>query len=111
MSLCLKNNKGHLALVTSELDLINKLRPITFNWKQSGERNLGLAAEDVAAIEPLLATYDDKGQVEGVKYDRITAVLVNALKEQQEQIKQQQAQIESLKRLVCARHRRASLCK
>ena len=35
-----------------------------------------------------------------MKYDRITAVLVNAVKEQQDQIKQQQIQIETLKVLV-----------
>jgi hypothetical protein len=46
-----------------------------------------------------------------VKYDRITAVLVNAIKEQQEQIKQQQEQISSLKSLVCRRNSHASLCK
>jgi len=29
---------------------------------------------------------NDKGEIEGVKYDRITAVLVNAVREQQEQM-------------------------
>ena len=37
-----------------------------------------------------------QGIVEGVKYDRISAVLVNALKEQQQQIAAQQTQIEEL---------------
>ena len=35
----------------------------------------------MADIEPLLVTYNDKGQVEGVKYDRIGVVLINAIKE------------------------------
>jgi len=113
--------KDHLAPFTSGFDLIDKLRPITFNWKQSGERDLGLAAEEVAVIEPLLVTYNDKGQVEGVKYDRINVVLVNAIKQQQARIEAQQREIQalkerqhefdSLKRLVCLDHPAAALCK
>ena len=58
------------------LSLVNELQPITFNWKDDGMPDVGLAAEDVAQIEPLLATYDDDGRVEGVKYDRLTVVLL-----------------------------------
>lgn len=100
------------------LNVVNRLRPITFDWKEGGMHDLGFGAEDVAAIEPLLVTRNGKGEVEGVKYDRISAVLVNAVQEQQQQISQQQEQIklqrdeiESLKRLVCRRHRRAPVCK
>jgi hypothetical protein len=93
------------------LSVLNRLRPITFDWKQGGMHDLGFGAEDIATVEPLLVIHNDKGEVEGVKYDRITAVLVNAVKEQQEQIKQQQSQIQSLRKLVCQRHRRAAVCK
>jgi hypothetical protein len=71
---------------TSGLSLVNRLRPITFTWKATEQRDLGFAAEDVAAVEPLLATYNAEGQIEGVKYGHLTAVLVNAIKEQQAQI-------------------------
>jgi len=68
------------------LDLVNRLHPIAFTWKDGGSRDLGLGAEDVAKVEPLLVTHNDKGEVEGVKYDRINIVLINAIKQQQEQI-------------------------
>jgi hypothetical protein len=76
------------------LELVGRLRPISFTWKEGGTRDLGLAAEDVAQVEPLLVTYDDKGQVDGVKYDRLGSVFINAFKEQQEQIREQQKLIE-----------------
>ena len=76
------------------LSVLNRLRPITFDWKQGGMHDVGFGAEDIAAVEPLLVTRNDKGEVEGVKYDRITTVLVNAVKEQQEQIQTQQHQIQ-----------------
>jgi hypothetical protein len=75
------------------LNVVNRLHPITFDWKEGGMHDLGFGAEDVAAIEPLLVTRNDKGEVEGVKYDRISAVLVNALQEQQAEIKEQRTQI------------------
>ena len=92
------------------LDLIRQLKPITFDWKEGGMHDLGLGAEDVAAIEPLLVTYNAKGEVEGVKYDRIGVVLVNAVKEQQKQIEQQQKQIELLTKAVCSMNPKAGIC-
>ena len=68
------------------LDLIQKLRPVAFNWKEGGMLDLGLIAEDVFKVEPLLTTANAKGEVEGVKYDRIGVVAVNAIKEQQLEI-------------------------
>ena len=49
-------------------------------------------------------TRNEQSDVEGVKYERIGVVLINA-------IKQQQSQIESLKRLVCLDHPNAEICK
>ena len=48
---------------------------------------------------PVVTTYEFKPDA-GVKYNRITAVLVNAVKEQQAQISQLQQQVLSLKGLV-----------
>lgn len=60
---------------------------------------------------PLFVTYNDKREVEGVKYDRLSVVFVNAFKEQQTQIEQQRVQIENLKKLVCRDHPRAAFCR
>jgi hypothetical protein len=89
------------------LDVINRLHPITFTWKANGSRDLGLGAEDVAAIEPMLTFSNASGEIEGVKYNQLSAVFVNAFVEQQEQIKQLQKQIEDLKRSVYRQRRRA----
>ena len=103
--------KNNVETFTSGLSLLNRLRPVTYNWKNNGVRDIGFIAEEVADIEPLLATYNEKGQIEGVKYGQITTVLVNAVKEQQTQIEAQQKQIELLKQIVCQDHPNAELCK
>lgn len=85
--------KTDIAPFASGLNLINQLKPISFAWKNGGMRDLGLGAEDVAAVEPLLVTYNETGEVEGVKYDRVPIVLLNAVKEQQALIEQQTKQL------------------
>jgi hypothetical protein len=101
----------------SGLDIIARLRPITFDWKQGGMHDVGLGAEDVAQVEPLLVTHNANGEIEGVKYNQLSVVFINAIKEQQAQIKSQQVQlarqrreIEAVKRLVCPGHPNAALC-
>lgn len=103
---------------SSGLALLNKLNPVTFRWKTDNVEDLGFVAEEVEKAEPLLASYNKEGEIQGVKYDRISAVLVNAvkeqqtqIKEQQEQIKQQQQQIDALKKLVCAGNKEADVCR
>lgn len=92
------------------LETVQRLRPITFDWKAGGIKDIGFAAEEVEKVEPLLTTRNDRGEIEGVKYAQITTVLVNAVKEQQQIIEQQQRQIEALKKLVCQTHAQAEIC-
>ncbi len=109
--------KTNIAPFDAGLKLVSRLRPITFDWKTDGTRDLGLAAEEVAAVEPLLAVRNEQGEVEGVKYDRLGVVLLNAVKEQQAQIEaqqkfieKQQAAIDGLKKLVCGQTPNADVC-
>jgi hypothetical protein len=92
--------KTNIGSFSPGISLIRQLRPITFNWKQGGMKDVGFGAEDVAKINSLFVTYNDKGEVEGVKYDRLSVAFVNAFKEQQTQIERQQKEIDELKQIV-----------
>jgi hypothetical protein len=105
-------------LFSGGLDIVNRLRPITFTWKQGGTRDVGLGAEDVEQVEPLLTFRNANGEIEGVKYNQLSAVFVNAFVEQQAQIKKQQEQITAqqhelaaLKAVVCSSHPDAEICR
>jgi hypothetical protein len=78
--------KDNVNPLTLGLAAIARLRPVTFNWKDSGQADLGFVAEDVNRVTPLLTTLSPDGQIEGVKYDRVTAILVKGMQEQQAQI-------------------------
>ena len=80
------------------------MKPITFTLKGDGKRDLGLRAEDVAEVEPLLVTRNARGEVEDVKHENMLVIFINA-------IKQQQAQIDLLKKIVCADHPDAEVCR
>lgn len=82
------------------LEVINRLRPITFNWKEGGVSDIGLGAEDVAQVAPLFTFRNDKGEVEGVKYAQLSVLLINAAKEQQVQLLAQQQQLAQQAQLI-----------
>ncbi|MBS1797416.1 MAG: tail fiber domain-containing protein [Acidobacteria bacterium] len=108
--------KTDVRAFTGGLEIVRRLRPVSFKWIDGGASDVGFGAEDVANIEPLLTTRNDRGEIEGVKYPQISTVLVNAVNEQQTEIEQlkeqvrlqqrqleeQSRQIEALKSLVCA---------
>ncbi len=103
--------KTNILPFRSGLTLLQRLRPIRFEWKDGGMKDVGFGAEDVAKVEPLLVTYNDKGEIEGVKYEKLATVLVNAVKEQQAQIEAQRRQIDALKKLMCGQNPDAEVCK
>ena len=107
------------------LNILRQLRPISYNWKEGGAYDIGLGAEDVAKTAPFFAFRNKEGVVEGVRYERLSMVLINAVKQQQTQIeaqqkkievqnavnKKQQTELDALKALVCSHHRTALVCK
>ncbi|MEM6997624.1 MAG: tail fiber domain-containing protein [Patescibacteria group bacterium] len=63
------------------LDAINQLNPVRYNWINGGTADLGFIAEEVEAVNPLLAQYDDNGDLSGVKYRHLTALLAEGIQE------------------------------
>jgi len=90
--------KDNIVALDLGLATVALLRPVMFDWKGTGEHDLGFVAEEVNAVAPILTTRNAEGQIEGVKYDRLTAVLAQAMQEQQQQIVKLQARIAELER-------------
>jgi len=68
------------------LDVIERLHPVTFKWKDNQTQDVGFIAEEVEKVEPRLAIYAPSGEVHGVKYDHLSVVIVNAIKEQEKEL-------------------------
>jgi hypothetical protein len=72
-----------------------RLRPVTYRWIGSGQADLGFVAEDVALVDERLVTRNEAGDIEGVKYERLTAVLARAMTELQEREEASLARLEA----------------
>ena len=71
-----------------EVNDIFKLRPVTFNWKNTGNEDLGFLAEEMNETLPNLVSKAEDGQVEGIKYSKLSTILIKTVQHQQEQINQ-----------------------
>lgn len=93
------------------LDIVQQLRPILFAWKENGVEGIGFGAEDVKKVEPRLTFDNANGEVEGVKYSQISAVLVNAINEQQVQLQAQANLIADQAKIVARLSRELNILK
>lgn len=74
------NNKENLQPIKSALEKILQLRGLTYDWKASHERDVGLIAQDVERVFPELVGITSNGR-KGVDYAKIVAPLVEAIRE------------------------------
>ena len=77
----IKNLNGNDAL-----NGIEQLNGVTFNWKDNGDKSLGLLAQDVEKVYPELVHENPQTGYKSVEYSNLVAVLIEAVKEQQKQI-------------------------
>jgi len=78
--------KDNVKELNSQLDKINQLKPVEFDWKNSRRHDIGFIAEDVANVYPEVVNKNEAGEVEGISYSKMVAALVKAMQEQQQQI-------------------------
>lgn len=78
--------KSDINSMGASLNQIMQLRPVTFTWKENGQNSLGLIAEEVDQINPLLVARDGQGNIQSVRYDYLSALLAKGIQEQQEEI-------------------------
>jgi hypothetical protein len=80
------------------------LKSVTYRYKKEVDPtqtlDFGLVAEDVADVCPELVTRDEKGQIEGVRYPAINAMLLNEFLKEHRKVEEQQAAITELKSVV-----------
>lgn len=72
--------------LTYSVEDVLKLRGVTYKKKGTSHTEIGVIAEEVNDIIPEVVAKNSDGSVESVSYGRLTAVLIEAIKEQQKQI-------------------------
>lgn len=89
--------KTNIEPLDGALDKVEHLRGVSFDWKANGKHDIGLVAEEVAPVVPEVVSFEQNGKdAKSVDYGRIAALLIEAIKEQQKEIKELKAQIDKL---------------
>jgi hypothetical protein len=83
----------------SPLAAPGRLRPVSFHLKTdpNGAVQYGLIAEEVNKVYPELVIRDDKGKIQGVRYDELGPMLLNEMQKQRQKLDVQAAEISELK--------------
>ena len=90
--------KENINPITGALDAIMSLVGVTYDRKDGSKKNeSGLIAEAVDAVLPSLVSKDDNGRAEGIYYSKLTAYLVEAIKDLKSQIDPLKEEIRKLK--------------
>ena len=75
---------------------VMQLRPVTFDWKKDQNHDIGLIAEEVAELYPELVESKD-GEVTGIKYSKLTAILIKTVQNLNTRIEGLETQLSNLK--------------
>jgi hypothetical protein len=98
-----KRWKENIIPIDNALDKVSQLQGVYFDWKpeHGGTHGIGLIAEDVGKVIPELVDWEDDGTyARSLDYDRLTGLLVEAIKEQQQEIGELKKEIEKLKQQI-----------
>jgi hypothetical protein len=93
--------KENIEVIPNALDKVQKLRGITFNYKKDGSRSTGLIAQELEEVLPEVVytetELDGENEHLAVRYGNTVGLLVEAIKEQQQQIETLKQTIEEMK--------------
>ncbi len=80
-----KRLKKRVRPIKNALSLVKKLRGVRFLWRKSGKEDIGIIAQEIEKVLPEVVSTNSKG-FKSVNYSVLTAVLIEAINEQQKQI-------------------------
>lgn len=88
--------KENIEEIINPLDIVKKLRGIQYNKIGNNNKEIGVIAEEVDEVLPQIVTRDTDGNPTSVSYGRLTALLIEVVKKQDEQIENLTKRIEEL---------------
>ena len=89
-------HKTNVKTLIDPVATLKQLRGVTYDWKGTGQADVGFIAEEVGAIVPEVVSFGHDGRAEGIDYGRLTSVLVEAMKKQQDEIEKLQSVMKNL---------------
>jgi len=78
--------KENIETIKYGLDKVLQMRGVTYDKKDNGVKEIGVIAEEIYEVLPELVLKNEEGEIDSVSYGRITAVLIEAIKDLKKEI-------------------------
>jgi hypothetical protein len=92
-SLSDKNKKDNIESLVDAVNVINNINPVSFTWKDNGNKAYGVIAQDVEEILPDIVSTNKEG-VKSVSYTQIIPFLIQVIQEQHKEIQKIKAVVD-----------------
>ena len=94
-----KRLKDNIKPIENALDKVNKIGGYEFDWNENQSdfegHDIGVIAQEIQAIAPELVTQRPDGYL-AVKYEKLVAILIQGMKEQQAQIQELKEKLDGI---------------
>jgi hypothetical protein len=91
--------KKNILPISGALDKVQRLNGVTFTWKKTGIKDIGVIGQNVEKVLPEIV-HTGKDGMKGVEYGNLAALFIEAIKEQQKEIKDQQNEIKEQRKAI-----------
>ena len=92
--------KENIKVIENPLDKVKQIRGVNFSYKKDGRKSTGLIAQELEKVLPnaIFTTHElgDDEEIKAIRYGNVVGLLVEAIKEQQEQIEELKAKLEEV---------------
>lgn len=93
--------KTNIQPLQNALGKVEQLRGVSYDLEKSGKHQIGVIAEEVGAVVPEVVSYEENGKdARGVDYSRLTALLIEATKEQQQEIQELRSELQATRQTL-----------
>ena len=92
-----KKYKEDIKTLENALDTVLKLHGVSYTRKVDQVKEIGVIAEEVERILPEVIKYNEDGTPDSVSYSRLSAIFIEAFKQQQKQIELLKQEINLIK--------------
>jgi hypothetical protein len=93
--------KTNIQPLHNALRMVEQLRGVSYDLKDSGKHEIGVIAEEVGEVVPEVVSYEENGKdARGVDYSRLTALLIEAVKQQQREIRDLKSELRATRQTL-----------
>ncbi len=78
--------KNVISAIDNALGYIRQLRPVRYRWIENDSPDIGLIAEEVAEVLPEIVSYNEHGEVSGIKPDRLASLLLAGFQQRESEV-------------------------